>query len=324
MLSGRRGWSEECVIRHPWNDVMRAVQNKYPNPQNNSVLNMDVIKRSVDLRTGTIHSLKLLNSSFSTFLHLGQLRAVEWSTIDRKEKRMVTVSHNISLRAVMKAVEHLEYSEHPENKDWTLVKHSVTIDAISPIAAAASSTSRMNAQQGREALSWVIRHRLPLLHSFPHWKWNYYPDSSCEEVLPATEQIHTLPAAADSSSMETTGRSSSAPASPSWNWTQGILASPVTTAMAEEPSSALIDIPPSCPAPEPPHSRPTKPRFFSDATLETPSPEPPRSVDSPIHRLGSHFETLTRDVTAMSDALLRRSQRVARLFSKIDEYVVIM
>ncbi|VDP49153.1 unnamed protein product [Echinostoma caproni] len=50
------------------------------------------------------------------------------------------------------------------------------------------------------------------------------------------------------------------------------------------------------------------------------APTGPGTDDSPITRLGSHIESISRDVTA----LVRRSQRVARLFSRIDEYVVIM
>ncbi|KAF5403852.1 putative cellular retinaldehyde-binding protein [Paragonimus heterotremus] len=301
MWSGVRGWSEDFVVKHPWTEVMKAVQNKYPNPHNNTVANIDIISRNVDQLTGVISTLRLLNSSFPMFHH-GHLKAIEWSSIHGKEKRMTVVSHNVDLRSVMKAVEEMEYTVHPENPDWTLVKQSVSIDAFSLIAMTASSASRQAARQGREALQWVIEHRLPLLDSYS--TWNCDPEKPgvdsaiADRITASTEEIHS-------------------PSTFNWDWKQGLTATPISDELEVIAKSSKTDFPSS--------------RFFSDFPLNTHRTRAIFHVDksattngSTITRLGSHFENLSRDVTAMSDALLRRSQRVARLFSRIDEYVVIL
>ncbi|VDP94860.1 unnamed protein product [Echinostoma caproni] len=147
MLSGRKGWEEESTIKAPWEDVMRSVQNKYPNPHNNNVLNIDVVNRSVDQQSGVMRSLRLFNSSWPMFPNLGQLKALEWSAIDGRRKKMVAVTHNMDLRGVLKAVEHVEYSVHPENDHWTLLRHSISVEAFPLIALTASSASRQAAIQ---------------------------------------------------------------------------------------------------------------------------------------------------------------------------------
>ncbi|KAA3678072.1 uncharacterized protein DEA37_0001174 [Paragonimus westermani] len=301
MWSGVRGWSEDFVVKHPWMEVMKAVQNKYPNPHNNTVANIDIISRNVDQLTGVISTLRLLNSSFPMFHH-GHLKAIEWSSIHGREKRMTVVSHNVDLRSVMKAVEEMEYTVHPENPNWTLVKQSVSIDAFSLIAMTASSASRQAARQGREALQWVIEHRLPLLDSYSIWNC----DSEKPEVGSAIADRITA-CTEDILSASTS----------QWGWKQGLVATPVSDEPELIAKSSETSFLPN--------------RFFSDFPLNAHrtrsifhADNSATNTDSTITRLGSHFENLSRDVTAMSDALLRRSQRVARLFSRIDEYVVIL
>ncbi|KAA0199596.1 hypothetical protein FBUS_09451 [Fasciolopsis buskii] len=98
MLTSRKGWEEESII--------------------SNVLNIDVVNRSVDPTSGVMHSLRLFNSCWSNFTHMDQIKGLEWSAIDSRQKKMVAVTHNVDLRGVLKAVEHMEYSVHPENDDW--------------------------------------------------------------------------------------------------------------------------------------------------------------------------------------------------------------
>lgn len=278
------GWKEEHVIKHPWHEVVTAVQNKYPNPYNNSVLSSDVISRHVDGIHGSIHTVRLLKTSFPKISHMRDLIGLEYSSIHKDQKRLHMVTQNADLRSMLRAVEKIDYQEHPDNKNWTLLKHSTTIEGFPLVAHTASSFSRKTAGQGREALLWVIQHRLPVLHSYPQWN-RILSDSSSLVAPTHVQQISE-------------------------------------TSVSHEPSGSnmfpMLEENSMSPVPSP-----IQPRFFADRVPQD-SGTTVSNVDSPVLRLGSHFETLTRDVTAISDALLRRSQRVARMFSRVDEYVLIL
>ncbi|KAM7537039.1 hypothetical protein Aperf_G00000066227 [Anoplocephala perfoliata] len=160
MVGGPCVWRGEFVIKKPWNDVMRAAQVKYPNPFNPSVLSIDVISRNIDSETGILYTTKLINSSWPMFPKAGELRAIERTEIDPINKRMLLESNNIDMRSVLKAHERLEYEVHPENPEWTLIRHQVSVDAFSFIAYAVLSASQKAASSGREALNWVIENRV--------------------------------------------------------------------------------------------------------------------------------------------------------------------
>ncbi|CAH8443463.1 unnamed protein product [Dicrocoelium dendriticum] len=298
MFAGLRGWSEEWVIRHPWDEVMHAVQNKYPNPHNNNVINIDVLQRSVDHASGRIHSLRLLNSLFPMFPQFGQLKAIELSSLDRTNKHMISISHNVDLRSVVKATEVVEYRVHPENKNWTLLKQSLSVDAFPLVALSAASACRQQARQGREALHWVIQHRLPFLRSCPRWQLDgmFGPELS-QGALHESTTPSPFPTVANKDQLAV--------------WSDNSQTASLGNFL-EYGSGSLI-----C----------KRSRFFADVPSISSSILPDSiatTADTSLSRLGSHYETITRDVTAMSDALLRRSQRVASLFSRIDEHVVIM
>ncbi|VDN15836.1 unnamed protein product [Dibothriocephalus latus] len=106
MVASPYTWEGEFVLHKPWADVMRAAQVKYPNPFNPNVLSIDVLSREID----------------------------------------PDESNNVDLRGVIKAYEKLEYKAHPENKEWTVVRHTVAVDAFSLVAYPALSVSKKNAK----------------------------------------------------------------------------------------------------------------------------------------------------------------------------------
>lgn len=48
---------------HPWETVIKAAMQKYPNPMNPSVFGVDVLDRSVDTQ-GRLHSSRLLSTEW--------------------------------------------------------------------------------------------------------------------------------------------------------------------------------------------------------------------------------------------------------------------
>ncbi|CAL8092861.1 unnamed protein product [Calicophoron daubneyi] len=308
-MFGRQGWKEECVIKYPWDVVMRSVQTKYPNPYNNNVLSIDILGRSVDKLSGAMHSLRLPNATYPMIPRLGQIRALEWSSINSMEKRMVAISHNMDLRGVFKAVEHMEYTVHPENPNWTLLKHTVSVDGLPLIALTASSKSKQAAHQGRIALQWVISNRLPNLGSYANWTL----DSKLAVPNPAkqktqlNESFTLSPSAITDSQAPTPNFAGSSTGDGSLSIQSTSIKQENKVDPGIEQSVALKKLPFFADRPS-----------FSIVTAECPQERPC------LASLGSHFDTLSRDVSAMGDALIRRCQRASRLFSGVDEYVVIM
>ncbi|CAH8834052.1 unnamed protein product [Trichobilharzia szidati] len=289
MLSTTRRWSEKFVIKHPWHDVVSSVQFKYPNPYNPNVLNIDVLNRYVDASSGIMHSCKLINSSWPMF-HMGHLRALEYSCVHVPEKRMISKTINIDLQGVLDGLEQMEYTVHPENKDWTVLEHSISVEAFSLIAMSAISMCKQTAYQGREALDWVISHRLPTIQSS---RSSQYHDS-----IPADSTDSSYSDSLPSSSNSFAAGHSD---SPFQKFEQVAASSPSTKSCG---SSFFTEIS---------RQNSTNTKFAQDIPL-LPQPE----------SLGSRLETFSRDVSVITDNLVKRSQRVAHLFSRIDEYVVIL
>lgn len=48
---------------HPWETVIKAAMQKYPNPMNPSVFGVDVLDRAVD-KQGRLHSKRLLSTEW--------------------------------------------------------------------------------------------------------------------------------------------------------------------------------------------------------------------------------------------------------------------
>ncbi|VDO05496.1 unnamed protein product [Rodentolepis nana] len=285
----------------PWNDVMRAAQVKYPNPFNPNVLSIDVVSRKVDSETGVLYTTKLINSSWPMFSNAGELRGIERTEIDPLNRRMLLESNNIDMRSVLKAHEKLEYEVHPDNPEWTLIRHQISIDAFSFIAYAALTASQKAASSGREALNWVIENRVDNFMSRVPNRIVEVPSSTAPVSLPlasgSNSELHpsypiTLLSRLRSFSLlslhplVTIAKANVLPFRPSW-FTQR--------------TNSVNNLP----------------AFFDRAIT---------SFDSfhPIDALGEIKGRVATDVSAFSERLRQRCQRVIDRFSKIDEYVLIM
>ncbi|VEL30434.1 unnamed protein product [Protopolystoma xenopodis] len=146
---------------------MNSVQNKYPNPFNDSVLSTDVISRSFSPDKSKMYSTKLINTVWEAFVKFGEAKALEMSCVDRRNKKMLIESHNLTGRNILRAVEQLEYTVHPENENWydiccniisrTLLKHSLAIDSLRGFGYCLMVVSQGAAAKVRNAYNNVIK-----------------------------------------------------------------------------------------------------------------------------------------------------------------------
>lgn len=58
-----KGFLFEYVFSYPWEKVVTAAIQKYPNPENDNVTGIDVINQQV--RNGQLHSERILQTKFS-------------------------------------------------------------------------------------------------------------------------------------------------------------------------------------------------------------------------------------------------------------------
>ncbi|KAL2916843.1 hypothetical protein HK105_203622 [Polyrhizophydium stewartii] len=92
----------KTTLQHHWEDVTKAIWQKYPNPFASHVLAADVVEQRVDPQTGVLHTTRL-------FLKKGNLPKwgrhlisapeafiLEKSTVDPASKTMITVTRNLS------------------------------------------------------------------------------------------------------------------------------------------------------------------------------------------------------------------------------------
>ncbi|VDD77362.1 unnamed protein product [Mesocestoides corti] len=292
-------WSGVFVIKKPWTDVMRAAQIKYPNPFNPNVLSIDVVSRDMDMETGVLHTVKLINSSWPMFTNVGELKAVERTIVDPRRKYMLLESNNVDLRGVLKASEKLEYEVHPDNAEWTIIRHRVSVDAFRFIAYAALSASQKAARLGREALNWVIDNRVdhfmvraPLLRL-------QSPATTASSGAPTTSKPSCPANGITAHSLWSRWRFFLPPA---------IVAHASTDQLSN--SSLLV----------------RRQRTCSTSSLPASLECVVTSFDSfnPTEALGEIREKVATDVTVLRERLRRQCQKVVSRFSKVDEYVLIM
>lgn len=164
-------WSSEHVFNHPWENVVKAAVQKYPNPLNPSVTGVDVIERHYDPTNRIIKSHRLLATQWSMPNWISRLlgnststvcHASEHSEIDAYNKTMSLRSRNLTFNTVLNVDERLVYTEHPEDRNKTLltqeaqitVQNVPVVDYLEEMLATKMSA---NAHKGRQAIEYVIK-----------------------------------------------------------------------------------------------------------------------------------------------------------------------
>ncbi|GAB6021539.1 hypothetical protein CHUAL_004140 [Chamberlinius hualienensis] len=159
-------WSNEHIFNHPWETVTQAAWRKYPNPMNPAVVGIDVMDRKVE--DGILHTHRLICTKFGlpawTNKFLGKDRTCyvsEYSEVDPITKTMTLQSRNLSLCNYLSVDEKLTYSQHPTNKNCTLLKQEAVVSIrgiplTNYLEDKMTSTISANANKGRLAMEYVI------------------------------------------------------------------------------------------------------------------------------------------------------------------------
>lgn len=162
-----RIWANEHTFNHPWETVTQAAWRKYPNPMNPAVIGIDVMDRKVE--DGVLHTHRLICTKFGlpswTNKLLGSDRTCyvsEYSQVDPTQKTMTLQSRNLSLCNYLSVDEKLTYSQHPTNKNCTLLKQEAVVNIqgiplTNYLEDKVTTTISSNANKGRLAMEWVIR-----------------------------------------------------------------------------------------------------------------------------------------------------------------------
>lgn len=161
-------WSSEHVFHHPWENVVKAALQKYPNPINPSVTGVDVIDRSVQDSKITTHRLLISEWSMAAWMTklLGgnkECHASEHSEIDLKAKTMQLRSKNITFSHVLNVEEKMVYSEHPEDptQKTLLVQEALitvqNVPLIDYMENTLASKINANASKGRQSIEYIIK-----------------------------------------------------------------------------------------------------------------------------------------------------------------------
>ncbi|KAL7302198.1 protein slowmo [Trichogramma pretiosum] len=159
-------WMSEHIFNHPWETVVAAAWQKYPNPITPSVLGTDVIDRKVV--DGKLKSLRLVSSQWGfprwTKPLIGDANicyASETSEVDPAHRQMVLKTRNLTFYNYITVDETVRYTPHPKDDKKTLLTQEAVVKVHGvPLTHymedLLASKISFNASKGRQAIEWVI------------------------------------------------------------------------------------------------------------------------------------------------------------------------
>ncbi|KAL7074348.1 hypothetical protein ACQ4LE_006543 [Meloidogyne hapla] len=160
-------WSVEHVFNHPWHIVVGAAFKKYPNPENEDILGIDVIKQR--LRNGVLYSERIIQSNFHIPVWASKLGgfsghqySLESTQVDPRNRVMTLVTRNLNCYHLLRIDERLTYTSTADTAQ-TRLKQETTISVNLPFLKDFCERSFLSiythyAQRGPEGLKWVIQH----------------------------------------------------------------------------------------------------------------------------------------------------------------------
>jgi len=152
------------TFQHSWKDIFLASWKKYPNPCRPEVINIDLLKRELDVKSGVLHTTRLVTMKsvmpqwMSKFFGApSNWYFIEEGRIDPVKQEMVLKTRNVSLSQIAKLRETCTYSPHPENSNWTLLRQKGTVTAVPTgvsrrIEEMCVQTYKQNAHKGKELM----------------------------------------------------------------------------------------------------------------------------------------------------------------------------
>ncbi|CAI9715998.1 Hypothetical predicted protein [Octopus vulgaris] len=162
-----RIWTSEHTFQHPWETVVNAAWQKYPNPITQSVVGVDIVDRYVD-RNGVLKTHRLLSTSWGLQPWVTRIVGIdrtcfasEISEVDPRSKRMTLQTRNLTFCNIVSIDENLTYCPDPKDKSSTLLKQEAIVNVkgiplSSYLEGILTDTISNNAGKGRQAMEWVI------------------------------------------------------------------------------------------------------------------------------------------------------------------------
>ncbi|ESN93084.1 hypothetical protein HELRODRAFT_69402 [Helobdella robusta] len=160
-------WTSEHTFKHPWETVVQAAWQKYPNPMNPSVVGIDTVECSVE-KPGKLLMHRILSTEWgwpnwvtSLIGFNGACYVSEHSEVDLSNKLMKLESRNITLSNLVTIDERITYIPHSTDPNSTVLKSEsyVTVKGVpmtSYLEDTIKKTMSSKAGQGRQAIEWVI------------------------------------------------------------------------------------------------------------------------------------------------------------------------
>jgi len=162
---------KSTILDRPWDQMVEAVIQKYPNPHNKSARVNDILERWVD-NDNRIHCGRYSGSKFpvpsiisSTFYQFTGIRfpelafSYEYSILDKSSKSLKQYARNITMGSFLNFVEIIEYSATSDGKtmmkqDWSCqTQISSWVDGW--FESQFLGICRNNASDGINGLNWV-------------------------------------------------------------------------------------------------------------------------------------------------------------------------
>ncbi|XP_043227863.1 PRELI domain-containing protein 1, mitochondrial-like isoform X1 [Amphibalanus amphitrite] len=130
VLSNRimvRYCEQSATFNHPWDQVVQAFWERYPNPHSSHVLTEDTVARR--LEGGCLRSKRIVTKTNrmpkwgERFLSARTVAVLEESACEPARHSMVTLTRNLAHTHLMEVTERVEYVPHPDDPQHkTLVR----------------------------------------------------------------------------------------------------------------------------------------------------------------------------------------------------------
>ncbi|XP_055337555.1 protein slowmo-like [Paramacrobiotus metropolitanus] len=161
-------WQSQHVFDHPWSTITQAAWRKYPNPNSQNIVAIDVIDREV-APDGALTTHRVFTTKWAfpkwvkSIINISDYcYSTEKSVVHPAAQSMVLESQNVSLGKFISVVERLEYTPHPSDPSKTLLTQEAQISInglplVGKLEEAMSNTIAANASKGRQAMEWVVK-----------------------------------------------------------------------------------------------------------------------------------------------------------------------
>jgi len=164
-------YTVDTVFKNPWDQVMAAIWQRYPNPYSRHVLSEDVIHRHV--QGSLLFTKRLLIKTNpipkwgQRFVHMRHVVIVEESILDRDGRILVTYTRNVGYASTISAVEKCIYEPSFEKEgEATHLKREAWIDSqvrgfSTVFTRFGIERYKLNASNASKGLNYALAHLFP-------------------------------------------------------------------------------------------------------------------------------------------------------------------